>query len=268
MRRVRPSVDGVDNKKCDFLQWYSGLADDAAVGVATVPAPQRDKLDNVATVVATLAFEELLGRERHRNDDGRLDRRRRGGGGSGAGLNAEEEAPAAGLSRIVLLNALKDDDSFIALLRPLLALPGCPAVGAAVEAMGQPGADSVTITDFVGFFEKVASTSIRRLSPRRRRSPRRTRASPSPTHGMLGSPVEAEDDDHGASRPTEAGACFIRKRIDPDAVSPALWNLPTARGSEPIGYGFVPIRTAHSLPRLPTHHRHSPTPTMNVGHQR
>ncbi len=139
------------------------------------------------------------------------------------------------LSRKYLQRAFKHNDRFREFMMPLLSLPGFVTLqttpekqwdrivvaleGALLPADDGGSDDVVYESSFVAFFEAVSFESMQSLSPPRRPSPRRMR--------------------------TDA---FVRKRTNPGEPA-TLWELPTARGEEPIG--FVPLRGAQSLPRLP-----------------
>jgi len=204
--------------------------------VSPTPAEQ-----NVASVVARLAFSEL------------------------------DEDHVGMLSRDMLLRAFKHDERFRELMLPLLSLPGFAAISVAADpnlrwnalmeavdadshaqsADGQPGEaddedfvsycqrlesqsalhvpmlDGVGLETFVAFFDGLSRSSMKTLSPRRP-SPRRTK--------------------------NAAAEHSVRKRVDPNAEPPLMWDLPTARGTEPITHRTLASLTcSRSLPSLHLH---------------
>lgn len=174
---------------------------------------------NVATVVARVAFQ---------------------------GLDEDMGEGIGELTRAILLRAFKHNEPFRRMMRPLLMLPGLAAlregagdgasveagnelnieaVGAAALACIMPDVDPISVSQFVRYFETVSLDSMRKISPRRRRSP----------------PKRSVSTEH-----------FVRKRIDPNAEASSLWALPTAKGIEPMGYTSPRATHHHHLAKSPS----------------
>ena len=287
MRRDKPVLEpddspqtvrvGRDFPKARFIDWMNALTSDPSTdtvrlssGPSLLPASEQradDRQNSVATVVATLAFQEL---------------------------DVKHEGY---LSREFLLRSYKQSCRFRDFMLPLLSLPGLTphhhhqqqqnesrqqqlqqpggtvadssrrwkSMLKAMETIKRPADDRevweeeeedyVPLAAFVAFFEAASHHSMRPLIPRR----------PIPRQGVQG---EAD---------------FVRKRFDPNHAEPAtMWELRTARGAEPwtirttgsAAPGFAPrhmrLASSPSLPQIVHHSRSSPTtlPTQTVAEPR